>query len=421
MTKKVRTFLFRISAIMICGMFLIPGIGNNLLAQAIEPPLSEKQPQPLQAGTDIYSFNGNLNWQKSYFPGLQSAKLETYTETQLQLEFRNIDMLNANLGFGYKVFSTVFMNGFFEGFGLSGIGAGPLLRYYLLENSRWQPFLQSSILGGYNLTLTDGPRIANNDGFSFRSSLKAGFGYKFSNSFGLFIETGPSWEYSPQLQLDSRALLFNIGIELHRLTGSILHAPSSAKRKLAFVRKGTFLTGFNFSLGNGSREKFNQDLAQEVTGISFEVDGLYFVSEHVGVGPIFAYGFSYRDLYNVIYPPRDIDERRYYWVTGIKAGYFIPINKVLDGGSYLFLEGGALVQYSSFMQESGFDSDDSQFGYKIGTGILIPVGKQLALNTKLGFQSFRREYKFVDKQNEPMNETRWLKEVALSVGLKVGF
>lgn len=194
------------------------------------------------------------------------------------------------------------------------------------------------------------------------------------------------------------------------------------EQKQPFIKKGTVLADFSFSFVNGSRSDYNQDRAREVTGTSFQAEGLYFISERVAAGPFFNVGFTYRDLFNAIHPPDDIDVRHFYWSSGVKAAYYIPFQEIFgDGDSYLFFDGGLFIQYFSFQRETGREVNKSELGYQIGTGFLIPVGKQIAINTKLGFRSYRREYKFYNKEDELIANIQWPKELSLSLGLNVTF
>ncbi|MBN2732217.1 MAG: outer membrane beta-barrel protein [Balneolaceae bacterium] len=194
-----------------------------------------------------------------------------------------------------------------------------------------------------------------------------------------------------------------------------------------FIEEGIFLTGFSISFINASRDDFNQEYEREFTHLSLQLDGLYFVNDRIGVGPLLGYRFTYRDLEDP-FRSEDSDTRNTALEYGVKGGWFIPTAKLFGGtgDSHFFLDGGVSWLRTKFEREPNNDSEPrTQFGFQIGTGFLLPVGKRIALETKLGFQSRRREYR-LGRRNPGgeitfTTETRWLKEVALSVGLKVGF
>ena len=214
MSQKLRTRSFQVFCALIVGILGLSLGAIELHAQAPKPERVEEQLQPLGSGTGILALTGNLRWHTFYIP--RSTGPEEESQTELQVEFRNIRMLSSHIGIGYRTFATVFMSGFFEGGGLGGVALGPVARYYPLKSSRWQPYLQGNLLAGYNLALSDALGINDVGGVRFRSGLRGGLGYKFSNAFGMFFELGPSWEYSESLELDSRAIQFNVGIELFR-------------------------------------------------------------------------------------------------------------------------------------------------------------------------------------------------------------
>lgn len=213
MLTKLQTASLKYLAIPILTIFTISLTGNHAIAQTNEAKKSE-QLQPLRSGVGILNFTGNMSWENTYM--LSPDGLTEQTNTELQVEFQNIRMLSPHFGLGYSFFTTVFMSGFFEGGGLGGVGAGTAARYYPLDTKRWQPYLEGNFSAGYNLALSDAIGINDVGGFRYRTGLRAGLNYRVSNAFGLFIEIGPSWEYSEELQMDSRAFLIEIGIVLFR-------------------------------------------------------------------------------------------------------------------------------------------------------------------------------------------------------------
>jgi hypothetical protein len=178
---------------------------------------SASQLQPLRSGVKLYDFAGNLQWQTYYSPSLNSnlqEYLKIYTQSMVQVQFRQLFLLNAHVGVGYRVFGTAYVEGFFNGFGTGGAVAGPVLRVYPLKTTRWQPYLQAGFIGGYDLGLSDAAGIEHYKGASYRSGLRAGLNYRFTNAFSLFLEIGPEWEYDSSFQLDAHALQIDVGIEL---------------------------------------------------------------------------------------------------------------------------------------------------------------------------------------------------------------
>lgn len=212
MIKYIQTCILQFSLILVFALGV--AVSTNTSAAQTAAAKQKKQLQSLRSGIGILAFTGNLRWRNYYIGTSEGLKEESQIE--LQAEFRSIYMLSPHVGLGYRTFATVFMTGFFEGGGLGGVALGPIVRYYPLKSSRWQPYLQGNLLAGYNLALSDALGINDVGGIRYRSGLRGGLGYKFSNAFGMFFELGPSWEYSESLRLDSRAIQFNIGVELFR-------------------------------------------------------------------------------------------------------------------------------------------------------------------------------------------------------------
>lgn len=169
----------------------------------------------LRTGVHIMDFTGNLSYYNVYRPCYQCEDgLKEEWQTQIKIEFRNIAMLNPQWGIGYKAFISAVMAGLFEGGGLGGIGAGPLIRFYPFKTIRWQPYLQAGVTAGYNLGLGRAAGIADVSSFRFRTFFLLGITYRTSQAFGLFLETGRKWEYERGSGLQAREWAINIGIEL---------------------------------------------------------------------------------------------------------------------------------------------------------------------------------------------------------------
>lgn len=198
----------------------------------------------------------------------------------------------------------------------------------------------------------------------------------------------------------------------------------------SLIQKGKVLTGFSFSFINASRDDFNQEFEREFTDISLQLEGLYFLSDRIGIGPLLGYRFTYRDLEDPFRggTQSDSDTRAGQFEFGIKGGWYIPATKLLGsaGDTQFFVDGGLSFLREKSKQEGRPKPDANyRFGYQFGTGFLFPMGKGIIIETKLGFQSRRREFRI--RQTNPDGEdsirtiTKWPKEIALSVGFKVSF
>jgi hypothetical protein len=53
------------------------------------------------------------------------------------------------------------------------------------------------------------------NGFSVRFGVRAGAGYRITNSFGIFTEIGYDWGSSRIFKADARALQANIGFDFY--------------------------------------------------------------------------------------------------------------------------------------------------------------------------------------------------------------
>lgn len=193
-----------------------------------------------------------------------------------------------------------------------------------------------------------------------------------------------------------------------------------------FIQQGDVLTGFSLGFTNASTGNYNFEFPREVSRLSIQIDGLYFVSNHIGVGPLLGYQFTYRDLEDP-YTAGDTDVRRWQFEFGAQSGWYMPLKSLFGGSgdSQFFVDAGISWLRDRF-EEEGVDKSDPEysFGYQLGAGFLFPVGRQIAIETKLGFQARQQEYRFAHGTHEGIThttETKWREEVALSVGLKVVF
>jgi hypothetical protein len=205
-----------------------------------------------------------------------------------------------------------------------------------------------------------------------------------------------------------------------------LYAQNSAEDKYQkseqpFIHKGIFLTGFSFGFANASSSKNYFD-AKEVTEISLELDGLYFLNKHFGIGPLLGYQFSYED-----FGPRfrGIRLRGGEFSLGAQVGYYVPVYEIFGGGSDVdfFVDAGVEgVRSKVVNRNSVYD-----LGLQAGTGFLFPVGKRIALQTELSFQIHRQNYQVPHTNSVApgysttsfVTETRWLINVGVSLGLSV--
>ncbi len=198
-------------------LFIVPILVLNfqmLPAQTTDLAEEEKQILPLRSGVGITGLTGDIKVHNFY---TCTPECDGRWQTELQFEIRNIRMLSRQFGIGYKGLATVFMAGFFEGGGLGGIGAGPLIRFYPLKTTKWQPYLQTGFLAGYNLALSNAIGIGDVDGFRYRADIRAGLTYRVTNALGLFFEIGRIWEYEnneSNFEMIARGYQIQIGIEL---------------------------------------------------------------------------------------------------------------------------------------------------------------------------------------------------------------
>ncbi len=194
-----------------------------------------------------------------------------------------------------------------------------------------------------------------------------------------------------------------------------------------FIEKGTILTGFSLGFINASPTDGNDIFINEYNLLTLQLDGLYFLSDRIGVGPLIGYQYYFFERPNRA--TVGIEEvRRWQFEFGLKSGWYIPAPEFFGGGSgsQFFVDAGISWLQNRLERVGDFETEsDYLFGFQVGTGLLIPMGKQIAIETKLGFQSRRKE--FVSGERLPDGEVqfstvnKWLKEISLGVGLKVSF
>ncbi|HET6527465.1 MAG TPA: hypothetical protein VFG39_01820 [Balneolaceae bacterium] len=196
----------------------------------------------------------------------------------------------------------------------------------------------------------------------------------------------------------------------------------------AFIEQGAILTGFSVGFTNASDRSYDESV-REISQLLINFDGLYFVSDHFGIGPMAGYEFVYRDLVATppVSVPGDIDTRSWQFKFGAKAGWYTSANELFgwpSGNALFFVDAGVNWLRSRYQIENSFNPEaDYDFGYQIGTGFLFPVGEQIAIETKLGFQSHAEDYRWGITSPAGtaavLTETKWIEDVTLSVGFKV--
>lgn len=203
-----------ITTVLLLSMMLVGKNYYTSIAQTNNSANNSEQIMPLHSGVNIIDFTGKLHVLKTYY--CVNCGHDGIWKTELQVEIRNINMLNSNLGLGYKALVTVYMTGFLKKGGFGGIGAGPLVRYYPLNTKKWQPYLQIGFLASSNLALGSAKDVGHTANFRYRANLRGGLSYRMSNAFGLFLEVGRTWEYVNTFDLAARSLQFQLGFELFR-------------------------------------------------------------------------------------------------------------------------------------------------------------------------------------------------------------
>lgn len=143
--------------------------------------------------------------------------LEKHHQTWLDLEFRRMRFLSPSWAAGLQGLGQLYMDGTFGNIGLGAIGVGPMVRFYPFQTkSSWQFYTQGGFLAGFNMALGDALGANAGEGFRLRTDLRAGATYRFSNSFGVYLETGPVWEADEEIRFDSHGWQLEVGIQLFR-------------------------------------------------------------------------------------------------------------------------------------------------------------------------------------------------------------
>lgn len=198
------------------------------------------------------------------------------------------------------------------------------------------------------------------------------------------------------------------------------------------IKKGSILTGFSAGWTGASRDSYNHEFERSFREFSLGLDALYFVTDHIALGPELEYRYLYRDLEDP--PGSDFDDAtdRWNWEIkyGAKAGFFAPVKDLFGtsamGNSTFFTTGG-FNWLSTQTKVEGNDKSEPFIrpGFSLSTGFLIPLGRQIGLETKLQYEARRQEYSKGRIENGTFiitdEETRWPSTLSLGVGLKVAF
>lgn len=118
-----------------------------------------------------------------------------------------------------------------------------------------------------------------------------------------------------------------------------LYAQNAAKdplhrTKQSFIHKGEILTGFSFFFSNASGKGygFNSGIPNETTNTTIQLNGLYFISDHVGVGPLLGYQF-----YSVDWGQNQGGTaHRGLFEFGAQGSYYTPLSDIFGGSSSIY-------------------------------------------------------------------------------------
>lgn len=194
-----------------------------------------------------------------------------------------------------------------------------------------------------------------------------------------------------------------------------------------FIKQGTLLTSFSLGFTHASPTDDNDNIVNEFNLLSIKIEGLYFLSDQIGIGPIIGYSYYYFEGPNRLFGGI-IERRRWQFEFGVKGGWYIPVQQVLEGlgRTQFFVDAGISWHQDRIKEVGAFEIDTGYlFGFQVGTGFLFPVGNQIAIETKLGFQA--RHKKIYSEQRLPNGNSKifaankWLEEISLRLGLIVTF
>lgn len=197
------------------------------------------------------------------------------------------------------------------------------------------------------------------------------------------------------------------------------------------IKKGAIVSGFSLGWTNASRDDYNHEFERAFSRVLFNIEGLYFLNDHVGIGPVLGYHYLYRELQDLSDPDDFRDLRDWSVEYGLQAGWYAPVKKLFNtaslGDSYLFLDGGlSWLRETSNIEPFGKTDPNTRFGYQLSTGFLIPIGPKIALEGKLKWEARQRHYivNIIDRNGDiirTIDETYWPSVLSLGIGLKVVF
>ncbi len=196
-----------------------------------------------------------------------------------------------------------------------------------------------------------------------------------------------------------------------------------------FIEQGTILTGVLFGFTKADTKHIADfynapQPSNQFAIVGTQLDALYFVADHIGVGPV----LSYQSLYTKAHSRGGYSE----WSLkyGFQTGGYLPFHAIFagDSRSQLFLRGGI-----SWLKQDETIGGSYKWGYKIGFGTLLPVSKQVAVELALNYLA--RSEDITNRivfggpiapvpapdsgYPSPTHNTVWHKNLTLSVGFKV--
>ncbi|WP_157470643.1 hypothetical protein [Gracilimonas tropica] len=203
------------------------------------------------------------------------------------------------------------------------------------------------------------------------------------------------------------------------------------------IKKGDILTSFNLDMSAAQKsDGYNHEFARSFELAAINIDGLYFVSDHIGLGPVLGiqYVHEFYDTDGVIFE----DEDQWSWNLeyGIKAGYYVAFQELFKtdvlGESQLFATTGiswvrGKVKYEERNTgRKGSFAPETQFRYQIATGLFIPLGQKIGIEWRLQREAWKRDYLIYEYDDNGniigRGETpKWLSEIFFGLGLKIKF
>lgn len=228
-------------------------------------------------------------------------------------------------------------------------------------------------------------------------------------------------------------LFFIMGV-VCPLTAAAQNGVDTTKKEPFSIQKGTILTGFSLGWTTASRDDYNFEFERWFTRLDLQVDALYFFNGRIGAGTILGYQYLFRDLENnpgtVV--PRARDTWEWDFEYGAKAGWYAPVHVLFGTGSLkesmLYVTAGVSwlrrrYRVEGYNKSGGINKN--RFGYQVASGLLIPLGRQIALETKVQWEARRTRYvmRATDRNGNTrtIDEIHWPSVLSVGVGLKVAF